>query len=1174
MVCFQPERCRALDGCSPFSRVLLTVLLRFLKNTIIRSEVVVRDIPRLTHRLRCNLNIEDKSQDLLRKAQRRWSPYRVLWLVIRHCWKEHLWGDAVTLLYYLSMMLRIPLFHGLLGDDKGLSFNESVLLLLTSCAAQCLLSSAYAYNMLWAQLRAQLLLQTAVFKKATRLSAASVASNTAGHVCSLLVSDAWVIPVASCYVSSAAVGFVCAVIAVVALGSEIGYAPAGACLLWLLVAVIASFSVEPLVDKCNKVLYKCRDERLRKFTDFLSSIRTIKMAALEGVFKRALLQLRIKEINQAYQVNNLDVIVETILSASSSVMMILAFGVASFTSPEVSFSPAILFSSVYTLSLMEALTNTMPYVIKFKSPAIRSSKRLISFFNDEEYCTGGNERHGSSSVNAGGFALEDCSFAWAKRDSQTAVPVLTDVNLRIERGTLVGIVGGVGSGKSSLLSSIAGDTRRLSGSLEISGSIAVVPQVPRVLNMSIRDNIIFGRKFDQAFYNKVLKGCQLAEDISRLPSGDLKEAGDKGEMLSGGQKQRVALARAVYTRSDIYLLDDPTSSQDPRVAGNIMQEVIGETGLLSGKTRVLVTNSTRLPLSVDQWVLMDKNTAMCFRRLKQLRSHSGSPTELFEKHKFQLIFRISGGVLLARATRHRSLALHAVMLERLAASPLSFFDSSPRGRIFNRFSVDLEVNDSRVFLPYKLLFQNVFYVLGRLAVIGVQAPIVFGLTCGAEAVLVFIMRHVLRANIMGRQFESTRASLLLQHLTETLECVGLMRCYNVTQRFCARFRRHMTSYLEAYNVLALFIGLSSLLITFCGQLIIVLTTAIAIIPAHGDPTSTADIGLSLVSSITVSFAMQAVFEAVFWTVQGDVAFKRALEYTDIPAEEEREATSSRKAVMQPSIFGSPGTLSRSCENNWPSRGEVIFDHYCASYRPGITDDTLKDISFVARPGEKVAIVGRTGAGKSSLVLALLRMIQRTSGTITIDDTDISTVPLKRLRAAVSVIPQDSCLFRGTLRDNLDPEGSHTEMDLKRVIGSVHMSDFVDGCSEGMFFAVSEKGGNLSAGQRQLVALARALLRQTRVLVLDEATSQMDPDTERRVQVTLRQSFAHCTLITIAHRIETIMDYDRVVIMGEGRVLESGRPIDLLANERSTFRSMALSAGIDPDLKGPNTSSQL
>ncbi|KAK8756390.1 hypothetical protein V5799_000908 [Amblyomma americanum] len=1115
--------------------------------------------------------------------------------------------------------------------------------------------------------------------RATRLSAASVASNTAGHVCSLLVSDAWVIPVASCYVSSAAVGFVCAVIAVVALGSEIGYAPAGACLLWLLVAVIACFSVEPLVDKCNKVLYKCRDERLRKFTDFLSSIRTIKMAALEGVFKRALLQLRIKEINQAYQVNNLDVIVETILSASSSVMMILAFGVASFTSPEVSFSPAILFSSVYTLSLMEALTNTMPYVIKFKSPAIRSSKRLISFFNDEEYCTGGNERHGSSSVNAGGIALEDCSFAWAKRDSQTAVPVLTDVNLRIERGTLVGIVGGVGSGKSSLLSSIAGDTRRLSGSLEISGSIAVVPQVPRVLNMSIRDNIIFGRKFDHAFYDKVLKGCQLAEDISRLPSGDLTEAGDRGEMLSGGQKQRVALARAVYTRSDIYLLDDPTSSQDPRVARNIMQEVIGETGLLSGKTRVLVTNSTRLPLSVDQWVLMDKNTAMCFRRLKQLRSHSGSPTELFEKHEFQretqaaknlrkteqhltqveealkvvkeegvsskkgnlevavayfrysglcsplaflcfaasavlvvgqlmvfkawasmmppknadmqfstrniiqwlgiictgdVIFRISGGVLLARATRHRSLALHAVMLERLAASPLSFFDSSPRGRIFNRFSVDLEVNDSRVFLPYKLLFQNVFYVLGSLAVIGVQAPIVFGLTCGAEAVLLFIMRHVLRANIMGRQFESTRASLVLQHLTETLECVGLMRCYNVTQRFCARFRRHMTSYLEAYNVLALFIGLSSLLITFCGQLIIVLTTAIAIIPAHGDPTSTADIGLSLVSSITVSFAMQAVFEAVFWTVQGDVAFKRALEYTDIPAEEEREATSSRKAVMQPSIFGSPGTLSLSCENNWPSRGEVIFNHYCASYRPGITDDTLKDISFVARPGEKVAIVGRTGAGKSSLVLALLRMIQRTSGTITIDDTDISTVPLKRLRAAVSVIPQDSCLFRGTLRDNLDPEGSHTEMELKTVIDSVQMSDFVEGCSEGMFFAISEKGGNLSAGQRQLVALARALLRQTRVLVLDEATSQMDPDTERRVQATLRRSFAHCTLITIAHRIETIMDYDRVVIMGEGRVLESGRPIDLLANERSTFRSMALSAGIDPYLKGPNTSSQL
>ncbi|XP_037520796.2 multidrug resistance protein mrp-7-like [Rhipicephalus sanguineus] len=254
---------------------------------------------------------------------------------------------------------------------------------------------------------------------------------------------------------------------------------------------------------------------------------------------------------------------------------------------------------------------------------------------------------------------------------------------------------------------------------------------------------------------------------------------------------------------------------------------------------------------------------------------------------------------------------------------------------------------------------------------------------------------------------------------------------------------------------------------------------------------------------------------------------------------------------------------------WPSKGVVSFENFSASYRPGIADDTLKDISFVAEAGQKLAVVGRTGAGKSSLVLALLRMIQRTSGVITIDGIDINTVPLKRLRTAISVIPQDYSMFTGTLRENLDPEGNHSDEVLWRVLRSVHLSDFVEKSPEGLSFCVSQKGETLSAGQRQLVALARALLRATRILVLDEATSQMDSDTERRVQASLRESFSHCTIITIAHRIDTILDYDRVVFMGDGRVLETGGVQDLLSDPCSAFRSISISAGIDVDKRISN-----
>lgn len=802
------------------------------------------------------------------------------------------------------------------------------------------------------------------------------------------------------------------------------------------------------------------------------------------------------------------------------------------------------------------------------------------------------------------------------------------VNLWIESGSLVGIVGPVGSGKSSLLSAIIGDMRHLSGYVSLNGSIATVSQAPQVLNMSVRDNITFGRKFEEPYYNKVLEACQLLRDISRMPAGDLTEAGDKGEMLSGGQKQRVALARAVYSRSDIYLLDDPTSSQDARVAHSIMRRVLGHGGLLDNKTRVLVTNNSRLPLSPNQWVLMHEKRGITFRDLRDLKNHPCAPVELFEKRTTKrvlehansfkcngplseeneeavrvikaeamsrmgffaivrayfkysgacapialsclaasavfvacqllcakalsaammsdtenttharhsvtqwlavfcigdVILRLAGGTLLAYANRHRSMALHANMLDCVAGSALSFFDATPRGRIFNRFSVDLEMNDTRVFVFSKQYVQNIFYVFARLAVIGTQVPLVFALTVCAEMVLLFCMRYLIRGTMSGRLYESTRLSRLLQHLTETLESVGLIRCYGVMEQFCARFRRMVTVYLESFNMFIYCFAIGRLISTICALVIIVLTVAIIVAPAHGDPDSAAMAGLSLLSAFTVPFATVMVFLGGFWDALGEAAFQRALEYTELPLE--KEILTKRKDSHGHTKDYTPRILLQPYDDSWPSKGVVSFENFSASYRPGIADDTLKGISFVAEAGQKLAVVGRTGAGKSSLVLALLRMIQRTSGMITIDGIDIEAVPLNRLRTAVSVIPQDYSMFTGTLRENLDPQSCHSDKVLWKVVRSVHLSDFVEKAPEGLSLQVSQKGENLSAGQRQLVALARALLRATKVLVLDEATSQMDTDTERKVQASLRESFAHCTVITIAHRIDTILDYDR------------------------------------------------
>nr|XP_037281017.1 canalicular multispecific organic anion transporter 1-like [Rhipicephalus microplus] len=791
-----------MDGYSPFSNVILRVAYKHFRNTLFRSKVVTEDIPRLTLRARCTLNRETECKEFIKQTQISSSPCSFYCLVLKHAWKELYWSNSLTLLFYSSLLLRIPLFVGLLDSTSIFSFDQSVILLCASCIAECFVSNLQSYFTVQGQLRAQLLLQTAVFKKVTCLSATALAENPAGHVTSLLAADCWLVASSFSFLPNNFMGFVCVPFALGLLGTRIGSVPVFACLLWLLVIAGASFSLEPLLHKYYNKLYRYRDKRLKKLSDFLSVLRLVKMSALEDVFRSKLLHLRLKEIDQAYRVNVVDSLLETVISASTSVMTILAFATVTFINPEKIYSPATIYSCMYTLSLMDVLTSTLTHAVRLKSPVFRSCRRLMSFFADEEWNAGATKTLQFTQASTGQVNLHNCSFAWAKKICSGAVPAIQNISVNVSSGSIVGIVGSVGSGKSSLLSAVMGDMRCIAGAAALKGTIGVLCQRPHVFNMTIRDNIIFGRSVDESYYWKVLEACEMIRDIEGFAAGDLTEAGEKGEMLSGGQKQRVALARAVYSRSDICLLDDPTSSQDPHVARNILEHVIGPHGLLGRKTRLFVSNNTWLPFCPDQWVLMHNRTAVLFKDPGELKQHPGTPTELFKepsskpvpqvvaeekkKHKKtditlessavvkeealsankglftilmayinysglcmvlaffcfafsaamtagqllcvkawavlkirksdsshssqdiimwlaltcagDVLFRLVAGILFARGTRHLSISLHDKMIRHVANSPLSFFDATPRGRIMNRFSVDLEMNDSRAFV--------------------------------------------------------------------------------------------------------------------------------------------------------------------------------------------------------------------------------------------------------------------------------------------------------------------------------------------------------------------------------------------------------------------------------------------------------------------------------------------
>lgn len=255
----------------------------------------------------------------------------------------------------------------------------------------------------------------------------------------------------------------------------------------------------------------------------------------------------------------------------------------------------------------------------------------------------------------------------------------------------------------------------------------------------------------------------------------------------------------------------------------------------------------------------------------------------------------------------------------------------------------------------------------------------------------------------------------------------------------------------------------------------------------------------------------------------------------------------------------PAHILETCpHSSWPNEGKITFKDYSTRYRPDLPL-VVHNLSFSIKAGEKVGIVGRTGAGKSSITLALFRIIEASGGSIEIDGVDISTIGLFNLRNSLSIIPQDPVLFNGDIRENLDPFATVSDDELWSALERVNLKPYIATLTGGLSSAVLQNGENFSVGQRQLICLARALIRKTRIIVLDEATSSIDVSSDAIIQKTIRE-MKECTLVCVAHRINTLMDYDRILVLDQGRVTEIGSPAELLAS-KGQFYSLARESGL-------------
>ncbi|XP_014689382.3 ATP-binding cassette sub-family C member 3 isoform X1 [Equus asinus] len=483
--------------------------------------------------------------------------------------------------------------------------------------------------------------------------------------------------------------------------------------------------------------------------------------------------------------------------------------------------------------------------------------------------------------------------------------------------------------------------------------------------------------------------------------------------------------------------------------------------------------------------------------------------------------------------------LHQALLHNKMRSPQSFFDTTPSGRILNRFSKDIYVIDEALSPGILMLLGTFFNALSILVVVMTSTPLFTVVILPLAVLYILVQRFYAATSRQLKRLESVSRSPIYSRFSETVTGSSVIRAYGRSQDFIA-----LSDATVDTNQRSCYVDIASnrwlgVHVEFTGNCIVLFAALFAVIGRSS--LSPGLVGLSVSYALQVTFILNWMIRMMSALESNIVAVERVKEYSKT----ETEAPWVVEGRRPPA--------------GWPSQGEVEFRNYSVRYRPGL-ELVLKDLSLHVRGGEKVGIVGRTGAGKSSMTLSLFRILEAAGGEIRIDGLNVADIGLHDLRSQLTIIPQDPILFSGTLRMNLDPSGSYSEEDLWRALELSHLHTFVSSQPAGLDFECSEGGENLSVGQRQLVCLARALLRKSRILVLDEATAAVDLETDDLIQATIRTQFESCTVLTIAHRLNTIMDYNRVLVLDKGMVAEFDSPANLIA-ARGIFHGMARDAGL-------------
>ncbi|CAG9809558.1 unnamed protein product [Chironomus riparius] len=1208
-------------------------------------------------------------------------------------WREYSVLAFHIILNEICVKILLALFLGRLLDyfspnstsSKGSAYiNAGVLLglnAINAVTANQFLVTSYSNGM-----KVRLATCSLIYRKSLRLSSTALGNTSVGKVVNLLSNDVSRFDIVSVVLHYMWAAPLLAIIVGALLYIQVGI---GGLIGMLVIAVVT-----PLQSWTGKLASKFRlqtairtDERVRLMDEIVNGIQVIKLYAWEKSFKKLIAlarKMELKVIRKASYVRALYMtfVLFTTRSALFSTMMAIVI-----LGDELTASKVFVISSLYQI-IATVLSQMFVRGIAEIAEALVAMERLQNLLVCDEKIEDIMISDKVCNENGNGLAnVKDkaddkvpsniilqmdnvcCRWNAITEEPKTECRLTLDsINLTVHRGKLIGILGHVGAGKSSLLQTILRELPIDSGTMSINGKISFAPQESWVFSSSIRQNILFGCQMKKERYDKVVKACALDKDFEMFPKGDLTIIGERGSSLSGGQKARLSLARSLYREADLYLFDDPLSAVDAHVGKHLFEECLSNIGFLGKQdaTRVLVTHQVHFLKNAD-WVVLMKNGRIekqghaddilqdekdikeiaeeveTFKRSlsrslsvastgsnlsdtldnsfgdddeiepdvhknieesskgkikgnialhylkaggsipkitfvfalflitqaiastfdyyvgfwtdqEELRSYYNNSTTVTDEEMSYLLdsslLIYIGGILIVTLffkaiirsiffysiTITASKNLHKMSFEGVISTKMRFFDLNPSGRILNRFSKDLGAIDEWL---AKCLLDSVQVILlgvGSIVITTIINPYFLIPAVILFIIFAYLRRFFLKTSKNLKRLEGITRSPAYVHLAATINGLSTVRAFGAQDILRREFDQHQDLHTRAWflyiNVAQAF-GFT--LDVLCMIFVSCVTLSFLIFETSNRGAS---VGLAITQSMTLTSMLQWGIRQSAEVMNQMMAVERVLEYQGLEPEQKE--------------------VKKVADKDWPKEGAIKFNNVVYRYAKEM-EPALRGITFSVNPSDKIGIVGRTGAGKSSLIGSLFR-IAEIEGEILIDDIDTRALSLEQLRSRIAIIPQDPVLFSGTMRKNLDPFDDYQDEALWKALEDVKLKEIEGLRTQGLQALVTAGGSNFSVGERQLICLARAILRQNKILVLDEATANVDPETDALIQQTIREKFVHCTVLTIAHRLYTVMDSDKILVMNFGKVVEYDSPENLLKITDGTFRSMVDATG--------------